>query len=122
MAFKEATDCCAGTAVIYGAPDLKKVMEFLNGKLITGGCPVLVRDTIFSLSCPVTTSKRVRFCINSGIAACTTIVGTIVATTNFSFVDLASTQTLAAKTLTIPVIGDFTSAQHTHLTTATGGM
>jgi len=121
MAFKEATDCCAGTAVIYGAPDLLKVMQFLNGKAITGCCPVLVRDTIFSLSCPADTSKRMRFDIPCGIAGCTTIVGTIPATASFTFVDLASTQTLAAKTLTIPVIGDFTSAQHTHLTTATGG-
>jgi len=121
MAFKEATDCCAGTAVIYGAPDLKKVMEFLNGKAITGCCPVLVRDNIFSLSCPAATGKRLRFCINSCITACTTIVGTIPACASFTFVDTATAQTLAGKTLTVPTIGDFTGATHDHLSAAGGG-
>jgi len=99
MAFKEATDCCAGTSVIYGAPDLVKVMQFLNGKAITGCCPVLVRDTIFSLSCPCDTSKRMRFNIPSGIAGCTTIVGTIPSTVSFTFVDLITTQVLTGKTI-----------------------
>jgi len=99
MAFKEATDMCAGSAAIYGAPDLKKVMEFFNGKAITCCCPVLVRDTIFSISCATTTSKRMRFDIPTGISACTTIVGTIPATASFTFVDLTSTQAITNKNL-----------------------
>jgi len=77
MAFKEATDCCPGTAVIYGAPDLLKVMQFFNGKAITGCCPVLVRDTIFSVSDACDTSKRIRFNVCPCICACITRVVTV---------------------------------------------
>lgn len=76
MAFKEATDCCAGTAVIYGAPDIKKIAELLNGKAITGCCAVLPRDTIFTISDATDSTALFRFSA-TGITTATTRIITI---------------------------------------------
>ncbi len=100
MAFKEATDCCAGCAAIYGAPDLIKVMQFLNGKAITCCEPVLVRDCIFSISQPCDTTKRLRFDIPAGIMCCTTITSTIPFTADFIMADTANAQCFTNKNIT----------------------
>ena len=76
MVFKEATDCCAGSAAIYGAPDLKKVMEFLNGKAITSCEPVVPRDTIFTISDATDITALIRFDATS-ITTCNTRVITV---------------------------------------------
>jgi len=73
MAFKEATDMCAGDATKYGAPDLRKVMEFLNGKAIACCEPVLVRDTIFTIADGLDTTAKIRFDATL-ITTCTTRV------------------------------------------------
>lgn len=47
---------------------------------------------------------------------------TLPAVASDTVVLLAATQTLAAKTLTTPIIADFTNANHAHTSTATGGL
>jgi len=76
MAFKEATDCCPGSAAVYGAPDLKKVMEWLNGSAISCCEPVLPRDTIFTISDATDITALIRFNATS-ITTCTTRVVTV---------------------------------------------
>ena len=36
MVWKQATDCCAGTAVIYGAPDIVKISQLFSDRLKKG--------------------------------------------------------------------------------------
>jgi len=99
MVFKEATDCCSGTAVIYGAPDIKKISQYLNGNAIDCSESVLPRDCIFTISQPCCTTKRLRFDITSGIAMCTTIVATITGSTNFTLADICKAQAFTNKNI-----------------------
>ncbi len=121
MAFKEATDCCAGTAAIYGAPDIVKIAEFLNGKVITGCCPVLPRDTIFTISDATAPTALIRFDATSITAGQTRVV--TVPDANLILVGTTTCQTLSSKTLTTPTISGtgFTNAQHAHLAANSGG-
>ncbi len=121
MAFKEATDCCSGTAAIYGAPDIVKIAEFLNGKVITGCCPVLPRDTIFTISDATAPTALIRFDATSITAGQTRVV--TVPDTNLILVGTTISQVLTCKTLTTPTIvaTGFTNMQHTHLAANTGG-
>ena len=85
MAFKEATDCCAGSAAKYGAPDVKKIAELLNGK---NPCETaLIRDILFQIVDPCDTTKRTRLDVGGNTTCITGILATTFTT---------------AKTLTFP--------------------
>ncbi len=121
MVFKEATDCCAGTAAIYGAPDLVKIAQLLNGKAITGCCAVLPRDTIFTISDATDATALIRFDATSITTATTRVV--TVPDANLIIVGTTTCQTLTNKTLTTPTISatGFTNATHAHLAANSGG-
>jgi len=59
MVWKEATDCCAGTAAIYGAPDLLKVSQLFSD---TDVCDtVTVHESVFwTFQSDVTTGDSIR--------------------------------------------------------------
>ncbi len=121
MVFKEATDCCPGCAAIYGAPDLVKVMQLLNGNAITGCCPVIPRDTIFTISDATDATALIRF----DATAITTCMTRVVTVPDFDLilVGTVACQTLTCKTLTTPTIvaTGFTNMNHTHIGATTGG-
>ncbi len=121
MVFKEATDCCTGTAAIYGAPDIVKIAEFLNGKAITGCEPVVPRDTIFTISDATDITALIRFDATSITTGTTRVV--TVPDANLIMVGTTTCQTLSSKTLTTPTIAatGFTNMTHTHLAANTGG-
>lgn len=68
-----------------------------------------------------TGGKLGTFFTGSGVAILTAGVVTTKTNPAGAFVGTTDTQTLTNKTLTTPAIGDFTNAQHTHVTTAQGG-
>jgi len=76
MVFKEASDCCTGTCMVYGAPDIKKMAQFFNGTAIDCAEPVIPRDTIFTISDATCPTSLIRFSALS-ITACTTRVVTV---------------------------------------------
>ena len=76
MAFKEATDMCAGCAAVYGAPQTKQIMQFLNGNVIDCCEPVLPRDTIFTISDATDSTALIRFDATN-ITTCNTRVLTM---------------------------------------------
>jgi len=76
MVFKEATDCCAGTAAIFGAPDVRKISQFLNGNLITCCEAVIPRCTIFTISDACDATALIRFnsmCITTATTRVVTV-------------------------------------------------
>ncbi len=76
MVFKEATDTNAGSSAIYGAPDVKKIAQLLNGNLIDCNEPVIPRDTIFTIIDATNNTARFRFDATS-ISMCNTRVITV---------------------------------------------
>ncbi len=97
MVFKEATDCCPGCAAVYGAPDLVKVMQLLNGSAVDCCEPVVPRDTIFTISDATDITALIRF----DATAITTCMTRVVTVPDFDLilVGTVTCQTLTCKTI-----------------------
>ena len=93
--------------------------ETLTNKVIGTPSTIRVTDANWLMADDGDDSKRLAFQL-SGITTANTRTLTIPDVSD-TLVTLGATQTLTAKTLTTPTIGDFTNATHTHVSDATGG-
>jgi len=108
MVWKQATDCCPGTAAIYGAPDLVKVSQLFSDTDVSD--TVTIHETalwtfqanacnasVLRLSNPAQTFN---FVIDSAAIAAQRIITLPLLTGDDTFVTEAFAQTLTNKTLT----------------------
>ncbi len=131
MVWKQATDCCAGTAAIFGAPDLLKVSQLFSDTDITDTVTIheTVAWTFQSNACTgdsiLISNPAQTFTYNiraSAIGAQRDLILPLLLGDD-TIVTECHIAILVGKTLTTPTISatGFTNAQHAHLGATSGG-
>ena len=124
MVWKQATDCCAGTAAIYGAPDLVKVSQLFSDTDVSDTVTIHENAswTFQSDACGLSAfrlrnpAQTFNYLFNTAAIVASRTVSFPLLTGDDTLVFECHTQTLTAKTFVAPALGTPASGVMTNVT------